>query len=47
MSSQRHELTVMASTLSSQLTGNPELIDVVDDQWLSATLPDDGEVKSV
>ena len=43
--SYRRELILMASTLSSQLTGNPELIDVVDDRWLSATLPDDGEVK--
>ena len=43
--SYRRELIVMASTLSSELTGNPELIEVVDDRWLSATLPDDGEVK--
>ncbi|KAK9868514.1 hypothetical protein WJX84_001205 [Apatococcus fuscideae] len=31
----------MAGTVSYLQTGDPELLDVLDDEWLSDTLPDD------
>ena len=33
----------MAASVSYLQTGDPELLDVIDDEWLSDTLPDDGE----
>lgn len=35
--------TSMAASVSYLQTGDPELLDVIDDEWLSDTLPDDGE----
>lgn len=32
----------MSEKLHYQLVGEPELLEVVDDDWLTATLPDDG-----
>ena len=32
----------MSEKLHYSLVGQPELLDVVDDEWLHAALPDDG-----
>ena len=36
----------MAGTVSYLQTGDPELLDVLDDEWLSDTLPDDGNKRA-
>ena len=33
----------MSATISYLQTGDPELLDVLDDEWLTDTLPDDGK----
>lgn len=40
------KLAQMASLLPFTLTGNPELVDILDEEWLKATLPDEGELSN-